>query len=330
MNHFLAIEHHTPDQLNQLIDLAMTLKPNRYQPLLHNKTLASMFFNPSLRTKTSFDLAMHELGGHNIVLEPGKSSWGIEFLEGVVMDGDAEEHLKEAINVLARYVDCIAVRCFPPFKNWAEERLDPVLTSIAKWSSKPVVNMETISHPCQALAMAMTLKEKIGNLKNKKCVISWTYHPKPLNTAVANSAGVMAVAMGMDLVVVNPEGYDLDPYYLDHMKRLSQETGGSFTQSHNQGDAMQDADFVYIKSWGALEQIGNFNAARHSQLKDWIMTSEKMARTNGALFSHCLPLRRNIKATDEVVDAPYSIIYDEAENRLHVQKAVLVNLLKSL
>lgn len=328
MKHYLAVEDHSYEELESLINLADEFKKNRYQNILKNKTFISMFFNPSLRTKTSFDLAMHELGGHNVTLEPGKSSWGIEVDEGAIMNGEAEEHLKDAVKVLGRYADIIGVRCFPKFQNWQEDKQDKILKNMVKWSEKPIVNMETITHPCQALAMLQGMRQHMGSLKRKKFVLTWGYHPKPLNTAVANSAGVAASIFGLDVVVANPVDYDLDPYYLNLMKEHCQKNGATFSVTHDQEEALKDADYVYLKSWGSLKYFGpNFNKEVHDSNSHWILDNAKMELTNNAFFSHCLPLRRNQLVKDEVVDSAKSIVYDEAENRLHVQKAVISRLL---
>ena len=328
MRHFLAIEDFSFQEIEELISIANELKKDRYaySNSLKNKTLVSMFLNPSTRTRISFDLAITELGGHCITIEPGKGSWGIEIKEGTIMDKDAEEHLKDAVNVLSRYADFIALRAFPAFQNWEEEKKDLILNNMAKWSKVPVINMETITHPCQALAMMQTIKSKFDNLKKKKFVLTWAYHPKPLNTAVANSAGVIASMSGMDVVVAHPEGYDLDPYFIDIMKKNCDANGSSFEIVNDMDRAFEDADFVYAKSWGALNQYGNFQPEIHNRYRNWIVNLEKMKKTNNAYFSHCLPIRRNMIATDEVLDSPNSLIYDEAENRLHVQKAVLLKL----
>jgi len=327
MKNFIAIEDHSKKELEELLVLAKGFKNRRVKASLKNKTLIMMFFNPSTRTKTSFDLAMTELGGHTICLEPGKSSWGIEIKEGGSMDGEEEEHLKDATKVLCRYGDALAVRCFPKFINWEEEKKDPLLNNMIKWSDKPVINMETITHPCQALAMIQTINEKLKNPKNKKFILTWAYHPKPLNTAVGNSAGVIASIFGMDVTIANPPGYDLDNYYLDIMKKNCEKNGVEFEVVHDQEKAFEDADFIYAKSWGSLAQYGNFNKEIHDSFKSWIVDPKKMSLTNNAYFSHCLPVRRNIVVTDSVIDSDYSVVYDEAENRLHVQKAILYKLL---
>ena len=326
MRHFTGIESLSKEELYRLLELSEHFRKNRYQNILKNKTLITMFFNPSTRTKTSFDLAVSELGGHCVTLEPGKSSWGIEMEEGAIMDGDAEEHLKDAVKVLSRYGDFIGVRCFPKFVNWEEEKKDLILKNMVKWADVPIVNMETITHPCQALAMLMTIKEFLSERKKKKFVLTWAYHPKPLNTAVANSAGMAAAFYGMDVVLAHPPGYDLDPFYVNFMKEKCRDNHCSFEICNDMDKAFEDADFIYAKSWGALSQYGNFQPEIHQQYKDWIVNEERMMKTNNGFFSHCLPLRRNMIASDGVLDSENSLIYEEAENRLHVQKAVLSEL----
>ncbi len=326
MRHFLAIEDYSQTEIQAMLDLAKELKRYRYQDLLNKRSMVSMFFNPSTRTRTSMELAISQLGGHHITLEPGKSSWGIEVNDGIVMLGDAEEHMREVAGVLSRYVDIIGIRCFPTFKDWSYDRQDPVIKSLARHSSVPVVNLETISHPCQALAMMQTIQEKTDTQKNKNFTLTWVYHPRGLNTAVANSAGVMASLMGMNITIAHPPGYDLDERYISYMKNQCHSQGTRFRITHNMDEAMEGAHFVYAKSWGSLQQYGNFQADIHQQYQYWIVNSARMKKTDNGYFSHCLPLRRNVKATDEVLDSPQSLVIDEAENRLHVQKAVLVTL----
>ncbi|MBN2572719.1 MAG: N-acetylornithine carbamoyltransferase [Ignavibacteriales bacterium] len=326
MRHFLKIEDFSFIELEKLVNIANEFKKVRFSDTLKNKTLITMFFNPSTRTKISFDLAVTELGGHCVTIEPGKSSWGIEIEENTIMNGDAEEHLKDAIKVISRYADFVGIRCFPKFQNWEEERKDLILKNLAKWSEIPIVNMETISHPSQALAMMQTIKNHFDTYKKKKFVMSWAYHPKGLNTAVANSASVIASIFGMDVTIANPPDYDLDPYYINLVKENCLKNGADFKMTNNMEEAYEGADFIYIKSWGSLKQIGNFQPEIQNQYKNWKVDSELMKKTNNAFISHCLPLRRNMLVTDEVLDSSNSLIYEEAENRLHIQKAILCEL----
>ncbi len=326
--HFLSTQDWSWDDLSSLIDHALELKRSPIQPLLKNKSIALVFFNPSLRTRASFDIGASQLGAHAVVLEPGSGSWEMAFGDGEVMDGSAEEHAKEAARVLSRYCDIIAVRAFPKFKDWSVDRQDRVLGAFAKHATVPVINMETITHPCQELAHLMALREHFGtsDLRGKKYVLTWTYHPKPLNTAVANSAAMIATRAGMDVTLLCPnEQYLLDERYMNHATNNAQETGGSFTVSHDIDIAYSNADVVYAKSWGAIPYFGNWDDEKpiRDRYKHFIVDEAKMARTNNAAFSHCLPARRNVKATDGVMDSPNSLIIEEAENRLHVQKALM-------
>jgi len=331
MRHFLSTEDWSRAELQALVDEAIRLKAEPIQPRLENRTIALVFFNPSLRTRTSFELGIYQLGGHAIVLEPGKSAWPIEFSDGAVMDGDAEEHVREAARVLARYCDLIAVRAFPRFVDWSVDRQDTVVRQLARHSTVPVINMETIVHPCQELALLMALQERLGSTDGRKFLLTWVPHPRPLNTAVANSAALIASKFGFDVTLLCPTPeYRLDERYLEAARGYAAEQGGSVSITHDVEDAYRGAEVVYAKSWGALPYFGRWveekpirDAHRH-----FIVDRDKMALTDGAVFSHCLPMRRNVKATDEVVDCQASLVIEEAENRLHTQKAlmdVLVN-----
>jgi N-acetylornithine carbamoyltransferase len=330
MQNFISTADWSREQLDGLLRVAALLKRNPLQNPLHGKSIALMFLNPSLRTRTSFELGMQQLGGMAIVLQPGKDAWGVEFKPGAVMDGDAEEHIAEVAGVLSRYCDLIALRAFPLFKDWSSDRDDSVIKSLARHASVPVINMETIVHPCQELALMLTLKEKLGDVRRKKFVLTWTWHPRPLNTAVANSALLIASKFGMDVTLLCPEeAYRLDSQFETAATEFARESGGSFAMTHNIEEAYHGADAVYAKSWGALPFYGKPEQEweLRRNYRHFIVDEQKMAMTNDAIFSHCLPLRRNVKATDGVMDADYCVALDEAENRLHVQKAVMMNLL---
>lgn len=330
MKNFLSTTEWSAEQLDDLLRVAAQLKRNPMQKHLRGKSIALMFLNPSLRTRTSFELGMQQLGGMAIVLQPGKDAWGVEFKSGAVMDGDAEEHIAEVAGVLSRYCDLIALRAFPLFKDWSSDREDAVIKSLARHASVPVINMETIVHPCQELALMLTLKEKLGDVRRKKFLLTWTWHPRPLNTAVANSALLIASKFGMDVTLLCPEeAYRLDTQFETSATDFARQSGGSFTMTHNIEEAYDGADVVYAKSWGALPFYGRPEQEweLRRNYRHFIVDEPKMAMTNDAIFSHCLPLRRNVKATDGVMDADYCVALDEAENRLHVQKAVMMNLL---
>jgi N-acetylornithine carbamoyltransferase len=330
MQHFLSTVDWTRDQLDSLLNLAADLKKEPIRDDLRGKSIAMLFLNPSLRTRTSFELGMQQLGGIAIVLQPGKDAWGVEFEPGAVMDGEAEEHIAEVAGVLSRYCDLIALRAFPLFEDWEVDREDAVIRALARYSTVPVVNMETIVHPCQELALMMTLKEKLGTVQNRKFLLTWTWHPRPLNTAVANSALLIASKFGMDVTLLCPEeAYRLDSQFESAATQFAEKSGGSFRVTHDIDDAYSEVDVVYAKSWGALPYYGRPEEewALRQNYRNFMVDETKMALTKNALFSHCLPLRRNVKATDGVMDADYCVALDEAENRLHVQKAIMLNLL---
>ena len=326
--HFLNTQDWTRAQLDAVLAEAARLKREPLGDALRGKSIALVFFNPSMRTRTSFELGAFQLGAHAVVLQPGKDAWPIEFELGTVMDGEAEEHIAEVARVLSQYVDMIGVRAFPKFVDWAVDREDRVLEGFAKYATVPVINMETITHPCQELAHILALQEHFGSsdLRGKKYVLTWTYHPKPLNTAVANSALTIATRMGMDVTLLCPTPeYVLDERYMGWAAANVAESGGSLTVSHDIDSAYAGADVVYAKSWGALPYFGNWGPEKpiRDQYRHFMVDEAKMALTNDGVFSHCLPLRRNVKASDAVMDSPRCIAVQEAGNRLHVQKAVM-------
>ena len=331
MKHFLNTQDWSRAELDAALAQAAAFKRHPAGDQLKGKSIALVFFNPSLRTRTSFEIGAFQLGGHAVVLQPGKDAWPIEFELGTVMDGEAEEHIAEVAKVLSRYVDLIAVRAFPKFQDWSVDRQDRVLKGFAKYSTVPVINLETITHPCQELAHILALQQHFGttDLRGRKYVLTWTYHPKPLNTAVANSALTIATRMGMDVTLLCPTPeYVLDERYMGWAEANVAESGGSLQVSHDPAAAYAGADVVYAKSWGALPYFGRWEQEKpiREAHRHFMVDSQKMALTNHGVFSHCLPLRRNVKATDAVMDSPACIAIEEAENRLHVQKAVMAAL----
>ena len=331
MKHFLNTQDWTRAELDAVLAQAAAFKRSPLGDRMKGRTIALMFFNPSLRTRTSFEIGAFQFGGHAVVLAPGKDAWPIEFDVGTVMDGEAEEHIAEVARVLSRFVDLIAVRAFPKFQDWSVDREDRVLRAFARYATVPVINMETITHPCQELAHALALQEHFGttDLRGKKYVLTWTYHPKPLNTAVANSALTIATRLGMDVTLLCPTpDYVLDRRYMGWAEANVTESGGSLRVSHDIEDAYRGAHVVYAKSWGALPYFGRWDAEKpiREAHRHFIVDEAKMALTDGAVFSHCLPLRRNVKATDAVMDSAACIAVEEAGNRLHVQKAVMAAL----
>jgi N-acetylornithine carbamoyltransferase len=299
---------------------------------LAGRVLAMVFMDPSLRTRTSFETAMFLHGGHAVVLEPGKGSWALETEVGAVMDGATVEHIIEAARVLSRYADALAVRTFPKGADWAVERTDPVIRNFARYADKPVINLESVRrHPCQGLADAMTLRERLGAPRGRRFVLAWAWHPKPLPTAVPASGAIAAAQLGMEVVIARPPGYDLDPDDHRAIADLARAQGGSVSVTDSLEDAVTGADAVYVKSWGSLEHFGRPDDERafRAGLRDWRMTEPLARRTRKGegIVMHCLPVRRNVEIDDAVLDGPNSAVVDEAENRLHAQRALLLTLL---
>ncbi|HWN09352.1 MAG TPA: N-acetylornithine carbamoyltransferase [Pyrinomonadaceae bacterium] len=331
MRNFLTTREFSHDEMQALIDAALRFKngDDKSRPLL-DKSIALVFFNPSLRTRASMQVGIYELGGNAVVLEPGGTSWTLEHRDHVVMDGDKTEHVAEFVRVLGRYCSAIGVRTFAALKNWDEERTDPILGAFARYAEVPVINLESaMHHPCQAMADMMTIREKRG-AGRMRVVLTWAWHPKPLPMAVPNSFALAAAQMGHDLIVSHPKGYELDGELLETIHAQSTASGGRFEVVNDIDSAFDGAEVIYAKSWGAKQFYGAPEkdiAYRAEYRAKWIVDEAKMERTNDAIFMHCLPVRRNVIVTDGVIDSPQSVVTDEAENRLHVQKAIMANLL---
>ena len=329
--HFLTTADWTRDELERLLEAASVFKrgDGREQPLAGH-SVALVFFNPSLRTRASMQVGIYELGGNVVVLEPGGTSWTLEHRDGVVMDGDKTEHVAEFVRVLGRYCGAIGVRTFAALKDWKEERLDPVLNAFAKYTEVPLINLESaMHHPCQALADMLTIREKLG-AGRKRVVLTWAWHPKPLPMAVPNSFALAAAQLGHELVIAHPPGYELDDALLEEINFQAHDAGANVTVTNDMEEAFDGADVVYAKSWGSKMFYGDAedDIEERAQYRGrWIVDEAKMARTRSAIFMHCLPVRRNVIVTDGVIDSPSSVVVDEAENRLHVQKAILAELL---
>ena len=275
-------------------------------------------------------VGIYELGGNAVILEPGGTSWTLEHRDGVVMDGNKTEHLAEFVRVLERYVSAIGVRTFAELKDWETERTDPILSAFRKYASVPVINLESaMHHPCQAMADMMTIRERFGT-ERKKVLLTWAWHPKALPMAVPNSFALAAAQFGHDLTIAHPEGYDLDAELLAEIRSQAAANGESVEISNDPQRAFEGVDVVYAKSWGSSRFYGDTDgetALRAPLRQDWIVDEAKMARTSDAAFMHCLPVRRNVIVTDGVIDSPNSLVIDEAENRLHVQKAIMTRLI---
>jgi N-acetylornithine carbamoyltransferase len=332
MLNFLKTSDFSLSDLNNLISSAEAFKSGRDSTRsLTGKSVALVFFNPSLRTRASMQVGIYELGGNPVILEPGGSSWTLEHREGVVMDGDKTEHLREFVQVLERYVSAIGVRTFAELKDWETERTDPILNAFAKYSTKPVINLESaMHHPCQAMADMMTIRERFGDTK-KKLLLTWAWHPKPLPMAVPNSFALAAAQFGLDLRIAHPKGYELDDELFSEIEKHASASGGSVEFTSNINEAFDGVEVVYAKSWGSKNFYGGAEKDieyRAEFRSDWIVDEAKMSRTNNGIFMHCLPVRRNVIVTDGVIDSANSVVVDEAENRLHVQKAIMSKLIK--
>ena len=327
---FLTTADWSRDELEGLLDAAVRFKrgADSAKPLA-GRSVALVFFNPSLRTRASMQVGIYELGGNAVVLEPGGTSWTLEHRDGVVMDADKTEHVREFVRVLGRYCVAIGVRTFAALQNWKEERTDPILTAFARHSEVPVINLESaMHHPCQALADMLTVKEKLG-AGRKRVLLTWAWHPKPLPMAVPNSFALAAAQLGHDLTIAHPPGYELDEELIRAINRQAFDAGATVRVTDDVDAAFDGAQVVYAKSWGSRLFYGaaaDDIDARAGYRADWLVDAAKMARTDDALFMHCLPVRRNVIVTDEVIDSARSVVIDEAENRLHVQKGILAKL----
>jgi len=331
MKDFLKTSDFSRAELENLLESALAFKrgEDSSKPL-SGKSVALVFFNPSLRTRASMQVGIYELGGNPVILEPGSSTWTLEHRENIVMDSDKTEHLKEFVRVLERYVAAIGVRTFAALKDWELERTEPILSAFKRYATKPVINLESaMHHPCQAMADMMTIRENFGKQK-KKVLLTWAWHPKPLPMAVPNSFALASAQFGHDLTVAHPKGFELDEKLIAEIEDQTTENGGRLEIVNNIDEAFNETEVVYAKSWGSSRHYGDPDEdirERATYREKWIVDEAKMARTNNAIFMHCLPVRRNVIVTDGVIDSPNSVVIDEAENRLHIQKAIMVKLL---
>lgn len=335
MKHFLTVTDYSQQSLMEIIKTAMVMKKSGCKKTLEEKILSMFFFNPSLRTRLSFIAAMDKMGGLAVDLSSGSGVYPFEFEEHVVMDKATSEHIREAAAVVSRMSDAIAVRASDlittssesvKVTSWDELKKDTVIQSFAKYAHVPVINMESNAyHPCQGLGDAMTITEKLGHPQGKKYVLTWAYHPKALPMAVANSQIMSACDLGMEVTLVYPEGWDLDKEIMSCAQARAKQAGGSLRFSNSQEDAFKGANIICTKSWGAIKHYGVWDKEEKAKkgLKHWIVNKQKMDLTDNAYFMHCLPVRRNIEVTDEVLDSPSSIVIDQAENRMWIQMAIL-------
>lgn len=306
--------------LREAVAEAMEVKANRfgYQHLGRNKTLLMIFFNSSLRTRLSTQKAAMNLGMNTIVLDINQGAWKLETERGVVMDGDKPEHLLEAIPVMGCYCDVIGVRSFARFESKATDYGEVILEQFIKYSGRPVFSMEAATrHPLQSFADLITIEE-YKRKSRPRVVMTWAPHPKSLPQAVPNSfAEWMNAADDIDFVIANPEGYDLAPEFV-----------GGAKVYHNQDEALRGADFVYAKNWSAYDEP-NYGKVISTD-RSWTVTSAKMALTDDAYFMHCLPVRRNMIVSDDVIESDRSLVIPEAANREISAEVVLKRILEGL
>ncbi len=303
------------DNLNEWVNDAIEIKkdPFKFQTLGKNKTIGLLFFNNSLRTRLSTQKAALNLGMNTVVMNFGSESWSLEFEDGTVMDKGKSEHVKEAARVISLFCDVIAIRAFATLTNKEKDKAEEVLNSFVKYASVPIVNMEcSVGHPLQALADAITLHEN-SPIHKPKIVLSWAPHPKALSHAVANSFVEMMHNQDANFVITHPEGYELD-------NEITKET----PIEYDQNKAFENADFIYVKNWSSFNDYGKVL----SQDNNWMITREKMERTNKAKFMHCLPVRRNVVVTDAVLDSENSLVIEQANNRTYSAQIVLKKILE--
>ena len=313
MNHFIQFESKALGQ--ELLELAALYKAN---PTLHSskgkgKRIGCIFLNPSLRTRVSTQIAAQQLGMEAIVLNMDKEGWALEMQEGAIMNKGTVEHIKDAAGVLGSYFDILALRAFPSLTHKEEDVTDFVLHQFIKYSGIPVVSLESaIRHPLQSLADQLTIQELTKDKKRPKVVLTWAPHIKAIPHAVANSFAEWTLGMGHDLTICHPEGYELDAEF----------TKGA-TLTNDQEEALQNADFVYVKNWSAFNEYGKILCTDER----WMLTESHLKNSPEAKVMHCLPVRRNVELSDEILDGPRSLVQQQALNRIYAAQAVLSKLL---
>jgi N-succinyl-L-ornithine transcarbamylase len=304
------------DSLDTWVKQALKIKkkPLKNKKLGKNKTLGMLFFNPSLRTRLSSQKAALNLGMNVMVMNFTNEGWTLEFENGAIMNQGASEHIKEAAEVVSQYCDIIAVRAFAGLVDKEKDNSETVLAGFLKFATVPIVNMEGCTgHPLQALADAITMEEHKPQYR-PKVVLSWAPHPKALPQAVANSFVEMMQLQNADFVITHPEGYELNP-----------EITKNSVIEYDQNKAFENANFIYTKNWSSYSDYGKITNSD----PNWTVTAEKMKLTNNAKFMHCLPVRRNVIVTDEVLDGENSLVIEQANNRTYAAQLVLQKILKN-
>ena len=327
---------YTPEEIRGLIDYAIALKSGKEKAALQGKVASLLFFNPSVRTRVSCESAMARYGGTAVAINPGKDTWNFETGEGVVMDGNTQEHIRELGPVLSRMCHFVGIRKSELITvgsaqgqatgSYDELKADEFIHRFAEFSECPVINLESNRwHPMQSLADSTTMVERLGETRGKKYVLTWAWHPKSLPVATPHSQLLSAANLGMDVTVLRPEGWGLEPEVVDRARERTEAMGGSLTETDDIDAAYSGAHVVCAKAWGSLDYYGRFDQEAKDKAhlrKDWMVDTDKMAKTADGMFMHCLPVRRNIVVSDGVLDSPMSAVKEEAENRLWTAAAV--------
>lgn len=316
MKQFLSA-HDVPN-IDNLIQTALAYKahPFKDKDLGKNKRIGCLFLNPSMRTRLSTQIAAQNLGMEAIVFNVGSEGWALEFGEGAIMNGSTVEHVKDAAPIMGHYFDILAIRTFPSLKNREEDYSEQYIKQFVKYSGIPVVSLESATlHPLQSLTDVITIKETFKEQRKPKVVLTWAPHVKPLPQCVANSFAQWMTAWGeADFVVTHPDGYELDEQFTKNA-----------TITTNQQEALQGADYIYVKNWSSYKAYGQILNRDES----WMLTNQKLEQTNNARVMHCLPVRRNVELSDEILDGPNSLVTQEASNRVWAAQAVLSQILRS-
>ena len=333
MQRFNDLADFAREEIEDLLELAARLDRKPEPRALEGKVLSLLFLSPSLRTLSSFQAAMIRLGGGAFVISPEMSIHGLESRYGIVMDGAAAEHVREAVPVIASYGDAMGVRAFAERRDLARDVADHDFNALTQLIQKPWINMESaILHPCQSLADWKTMDELEIPANGGKFVLSWAYHPKALPLAVPASALHMAAARGMDVTVLRPDGFELPAAIMDKARRAAQAAGGSVRESTDRREAMQDAHVIYAKSWSSTRHYGDKlgDQKLREDLVHWCVDEPWFAPARpDCRFMHCLPVRRGVVVADRILDGPRSVVIQEARNRMLVQMAVLYRMMRA-
>ena len=329
MRHLIDWQYYDDETWESLLDRALWHynSKQRWHQSASGKSIGLLFFNPSLRTRTSMELAAHQLGAFASTLTVGQGTWGFAWQAGQVMDGPEAEHIKEAVGVLSRYYDALGVRVFASLSDYNADRSERLIHTFKEASSVPVINLESaFYHPCQALSDAAAMTSFLaGKPAGKKFTLAWTYHPKALPMAVPNSALLTATRLGMDVTLACPDEYKLDPAILSLAQKYAQLSGGAFSHTTDLDKGIKEANIVYAKAWSGTAVYNDKAEEEQSRFnnKSWRISQSHMASTNNGAFMHCLPVRRNVVVDDAVLDSDRAIHLLQAEFRLHAQKAIL-------